>query len=129
MTPQVIVANPRLSDANGQVAIQRGPLVYCLEQMDQPNVPSLHDVVFVLGRNPGQEFQPEFRRDTLGGVVVLHHAGAVVRNPTANAPLYQLFSLSALRSTSPVPVTLIPYYAWANREPTAMQVWMPYVQR
>jgi len=129
MTPQVIVANPRLADDNGRVAIQRGPLVYCLEQMDQPKVPSLNDVAVVISRNPGQEFQPEFRRDMLGGVVVLHHAGAVVNNPTANEPLYQLFTRAMQRSTRPAALTLIPYYAWANREPTAMQVWMSYVQR
>lgn len=128
MTPQVIVANSQLADDNGRVAIQRGPLVYCMEQLDQPGVTSLNKVSVILGQTPGQEFRPEFRRDLLGGVVVLHHAGAVVDNP-GNEPLYQFFTLATQRSTRPAALTLIPYYTWANREPTAMQVWMQYSQR
>jgi DUF1680 family protein len=129
MTPQVVVANPRATENYGRVALQRGPLVYCLEQMDQPNVTALNDVAVVLGKDPGRDFQPEFRKDLLGGVVVLHHAGAMLDTPTATQPLYQLFKRMELRGTRPAALTFIPYYAWANREPAAMQVWVPYLQR
>lgn len=128
MTPQVIVANPRLADDSGRVAIQRGPLVYCMELLDQPGVGSIHDVAAVVDREPGKEFRPEFRRDLLGGIVVLRHTGALYDKPLAGEPLYQLFSSGVRRASHEVSLTLIPYYAWSNREPTAMEVWIPYIQ-
>jgi DUF1680 family protein len=127
MTPKVLTANPQLADDSGRVAIQRGPLVYCLEQLDQKGVPSLNDVAVVLGRNPGSEFRPEFRGDLLGGIVVLHHEGAVTQNNLSEQPLYQLFQPASLR-TRPAELTFIPYYAWANREPSPMQLWVRYIQ-
>ena len=41
--PQVVEANPRVADDSGRVAIQRGPLIYCLEEIDQPGGISLND--------------------------------------------------------------------------------------
>jgi DUF1680 family protein len=46
MTPQVVTANPRLQDNRGRVAVQRGPLVYCIEQLDQPGVGSLTNLTW-----------------------------------------------------------------------------------
>jgi uncharacterized protein len=129
MTPQVLSANPQLADDSGRVAIQRGPLVYCLEQLDQKGVASLSDVAVVLGRNPGSEFRPEFQRDLLGGITVLRHEGALTQKKLSEEPLYQLFEPLSQQSTHPTTLTLIPYYAWANREPSAMQLWIRYIQR
>lgn len=129
MTPQVIVANPRLADDNGRVAIQRGPLVYCLEQLDQPGVASLYDIAVVVGQARGNEFRAEMQKDLLGGIVVLKHTGAVYETPLARQPLYQLFAKGTQRASHPVSLTMIPYYAWSNREPTAMEVWIPYIHR
>src|SRR5215469_4786711 len=72
----VIKANPRVADDTGRVAIQRGPLIYCLEEIDQPSGIALSDVAVNLRRYPAEQFQPEFRSDLLGGMVVLHHTGA-----------------------------------------------------
>jgi DUF1680 family protein len=129
MAPQVVLANPRLADDAGRVAIQRGPLVYCVEQIDQPGVTSLYDIAVVLGSDPGKEFRTELRKDLLGGVVTLKHTGAVYETPLAQEPLYQVFSKGSKRGRRPVSLTMIPYYAWANREPTPMQVWIPYIQQ
>lgn len=128
MNPQAVVANPRLTDDAGRVAIQRGPLVYCVEQMDQPGVSSLYDVAVVIGKDPGKEFRAELQKDLLGGVMVLKHNGAVYDKPLSQQPLYEPIS-KAQRSTHQVPLTFIPYYAWSNREPTPMQVWMPYIHQ
>jgi DUF1680 family protein len=129
MTSQVIVSNPQVAENNGRVAIQRGPLVYCLEQIDQPGVKSLNDVAVVLSKSPGQEFRPEFRQNLLGGVMVLHHTGAAYQKTLAEQSLYQTFLRSTQRRTRPATLTFIPYYAWSNREPTSMQVWVPYIER
>jgi uncharacterized protein len=124
MTPQVVRANPRVQDNRGRVAIQRGPLVYCIEQLDQPGVASLTDLALTVGREQGKEFRIEVRKNLLGGIVVLQHPGVYFDKPLSQEPLYQLSEKAAVNVGRAVSLTLIPYYAWANREPSAMQVWV-----
>ncbi|HTZ84076.1 MAG TPA: beta-L-arabinofuranosidase domain-containing protein [Candidatus Acidoferrales bacterium] len=121
VVPQVIEANPRVADDTGRVALQRGPLIYCLEEIDQPGGISLADVAVNPERRPSDAFEPEFRSDLLGGMVVLHHTGAVYERGAAEKSLYSHYSRNT--STRKVPLTFIPYYAWANRQATFMQVW------
>ena len=121
VVPQVIEANPRVADDTGRVAIQRGPLIYCLEEIDQPGGISLSDVAVNPGRQPAEQFQTEFRNDLLGGMVVLHHSGAVYERGASEKALYSHYGREA--RTQKVPLTFIPYYAWANRQATSMQVW------
>ena len=120
VVPQVIEANPRVADDTGRVAIQRGPLIYCLEEIDQPSGILLSDVAVNPGRRPAEEFMPEFRKDLLGGMVVLHHTGAVYERGSEKA-LYARYGGES--KTRKVPLTFIPYYAWANRQASFMQVW------
>ncbi len=122
MAPRMTVSNPRVQDDRGRVAVERGPLVYCVEQLDQPGVASLADLALTSGT--GKEFRLEMRKEMLGGVVVLQHPGVYFDKPLSNEPLYQSAERSAARSGRAVTVSLIPYYAWANREPSAMQVWV-----
>jgi DUF1680 family protein len=122
VVPQVIAANPRVADDSGRVAIQRGPLIYCLEEIDQPSGISLSDVALNPGRRPAEQFQTEFKNDLLGGMVVLHHTGAVYQRGAAEKLLYSRYGGDSLR-TQKTPLTFIPYYAWANRQATSMQVW------
>jgi uncharacterized protein len=124
MTPQVIEANPHVVEDAGRVAVQRGPLVYCLEQLDQPSGTALADVALDLGRKPTGEFRSEFKPDLLGGVVVLEHPGASFEFSRAHDALYSRYTADTPKN-KPVALTFIPYYAWANREATAMQVWTP----
>jgi DUF1680 family protein len=127
MKPQLIVANPRVPEGTGKVAIERGPLVYCMEAIDQKGIESLYDVSLPLGVDPSRGFVSEFHPDLLGGVTVLKHRGAVLATPSARQPLYgPLASRKPGRETE---LTFIPYYAFANRQPTAMQVWMQYHHR
>jgi uncharacterized protein len=119
--PQVIEANPRVADDTGRVAIQRGPLIYCLEELDQPSGVALSDVAVNPGRHPAEQFQTEFKNDLLGGMVVLHHTGAVYEHGSSVKPLYARYDREA--ATRKVALTFIPYYAWANRQATSMQVW------
>jgi uncharacterized protein len=121
VVPQVIEANPRVADDTGRVAIQRGPLIYCLEEVDQPSGVSLSDVAVNAGRHPAEQFQSEFKSDLLGGMVVLHHSGAMYERGAAENALYSRYGREA--ATRKVPLTFIPYYAWANRQATSMQVW------
>ena len=93
--PQVIEANPRVADDTGRVAIQRGPLIYCLEEIDQPSGVSLSDVAVNPGRHPAEQFQTEFKSDLLGGMVVLHHTGAVYERGPSEKTLYSRYSREA----------------------------------
>ena len=90
-----VLAHPEVADNVGHVAIQRGPIVYCAEWKD--NRGRALDLVLA----DDMRLTAEYRKDLLGGVTVV--AG---RNPNGE------------------PLTLIPYYAWANREPGPMQVWL-----
>jgi uncharacterized protein len=122
MVPQVLEANAEVVENNGRVAVQRGPLVYCMEQIDQGEGVALKNVALSAGKDSSNGFEEAFEKDLLGGVLVLRHPGAVYEESADRSGLY--FSHHAPpRKSRPVRLTLIPYYAWANRAQTPMQVW------
>ena len=127
MKPQVIQANPQVVEDFGRVAVQRGPLVYCLEQMDQQEGVVLHDVSLDLRKSGGSSFREEFAKDLLGGVLVLKHPGAANAEPAGTKGLYRRYS-TGVPNTRGIELKFIPYYAWANRAETAMQVWTPFLK-
>jgi len=122
---QLMAANPRVADDIGKVAAQRGPLIYCLEGIDQPDAASLLDVTLAPPGLFDRGFTEELRKDLLGGVLVLHRAGRVASVPLSDEPLYRPAAEASLRVMREVVLTFIPYYAFANREPTPMVVWVP----
>ena len=124
MTPQVIEANPRVVDDYGRVAVQRGPLVYCLEQLDQPEGVGLFDVSVDVRPERSSNFEEEFQNDLLGGVMVLKHRGAITDKSASSETLYQRYTAKKAEIRQ-VELRFIPYYAWANRAATPMQVWTP----
>jgi len=114
MPVERIEAHPAVGVNCGRIALQRGPLVYCLEEVD--NGPHLHDIA--LPRDT--MLRAEFDEDLLGGVVVI--SGEALRRDTSDwdSKLYQ----PAPSATKSVPFKAIPYYAWANRTPGEMLVWI-----
>jgi hypothetical protein len=101
---RMVVANPKVRDDKGRMAIERGPMVYCAEWPDCDGGRVL-DLLF----DPKDEWKAEFEKGFFGGVCVLHgKAGSITHPPAA-----------------PKPVKLIPYYLWANRGPGEMSVWLP----
>jgi len=127
MQPQLLESNAQVIENNGRVAVQRGPLVYCLEQIDQPDGVALKDVALNLGTKANTQFHEEFQKELLGGVLVLRHAGAAYGESAEQRRLYFRYSSEPRKSKS-VSLTFIPYYAWANRTATPMQVWTPLSQ-
>jgi len=125
MEPQLTESNARVVENTGRVAVQRGPLVYCLEELDQPEGTSLKDVSIRAGSKTSSDgFSESFEKDLLGGVMVLKHEGTASKPSTARSSLY--FSPDApASSSSKVELKFIPYYAWSNRRPTPMMVWTP----
>jgi len=70
-------------------------------------------------------YTPEVQDGALGHILVLKHEGEGFVRPSEDEPLYYLGQISNRKAVK-VPVTLIPYYAWANRGEDAMQVWLPF---
>jgi DUF1680 family protein len=118
MPPRFTEPHPRIESTRGTVAIERGPLVYCIEQVDQPSV----DVVDVQvdTRVPLSE---TWRDDVLGGVVTVEGHGTVADTSDWDTVLYRPLGSPPTTDRS-VPLTAIPYFAWANRAPSAMRVWI-----
>lgn len=124
MTTRLLRANPAVADDLGRVAFQRGPIVYCMESLDQSAGSAKKDLSAFSTQIQGQ-VKTHWDGILLEGVVLIEHPGTVTQD-RENA-LY----LSAKTSLGPViPTTLrfIPYYAWANRDPSEMQVWVPYIR-
>ncbi len=119
ITERLTVSNPRVRENLGKVAVERGPLVYAMEGIDQPAGASLFD--WSLDRQG--KFTSEWAPAMLGGITVLRHPATRPTADAASQPLYQTLAPSA--STVPGTVTLIPYYTFHNREITPMQVWIP----
>ncbi len=97
VTPHFVASHPRVKENRGKMAIMRGPLVYCLEGVDNPAID-----IFRTTLRRQQELRDEYNPDLLGGVWV-------VKGHTINGTEF----------------TAIPFYAWANRSVSPMRVWMP----
>lgn len=107
-------ANEKVVYNFGKVAIQRGPLVYCVEETDQTT-----DVWKYTLTKEGQ-FRYVFEADLLGGVGAIY-ADAQLPETAHTDALYQEYRTPQFKETQ---VKLIPYYAWANRTSENMEVWI-----
>lgn len=124
MSTNLLKANPAVVEDRERVAFQRGPIVYCMEHLDQPgheNEMTLTGYTAHLGGETVSRFDPLL----LNGVMVLEHPGSINSAP-ADRRLYFSAAETEKAEEGPVTLRLIPYYAWANRAPAAMQVWVPY---
>jgi len=115
---QLIEAHPSVEELRNQVAVQRGPIVYCLESPDLPEGVRCSEVVI-----PSSiKLEPVHKEDLLGGIMVLEGKARVVRQGDWTGRLYR----ELLRDKpQTIPIRLIPYYAWSNRGLSEMTVWMP----
>jgi DUF1680 family protein len=115
LTPRVVGADPRIDAVRGCVALERGPLVYAVEQQDNmADVDDLH----LLPEAPIAARPTEL----LDGVTVLSAQG---RAGTGHRPGWSYLPEAGDSTGDEVEVVAVPYYAWANREIGAMRVWLP----
>ncbi len=115
MEPRLMEAHPQVEADRWQVAIQRGPILYCLEGCDQP-VPLYRMAI----RSSGM-LEARWEPSLLNGVMVVEgDALAMPAETEWSETLYR-----PLQPHQPVRFRAIPYYAWDNREPCPMRVWMP----
>jgi len=121
MDGQLIAAHPLIEPTRGSVAIMRGPLVYCLEQVDQD--PSVDIIKVQLDES--QPLQAEWDGNLLGGVMVIHAVGYVIDTAPWAGTLYRPLDAVEDLPRQQVRLKAIPYHLWGNRGPDAMRVWIP----
>lgn len=95
-----IRAHEKVQEDQGRVALMRGPIIYCLEAVDHPDI-NISDLILP----PDAVLEAQHRPDLLGGVTVLR--GEALADGQRETPM-----------------TAVPYYAWANRTKGAMTVWI-----
>ncbi len=118
MPIRAVWAHPAVRSLHGQVAIERGPLVYCLEGIDQLGIAL--DRIEVEPEAILSKFTIEYREDLLGGINMLHGEANLVDENSWKGKLYGFRKPSA-RS---IEIRAIPYYAWDNRASGEMRVWL-----
>jgi len=122
--PRLVTADPRVEEARNQVAVMRGPVLYCVESPDLPagvDLPSvflpsdvqLSPVVGLAGVNA-----------SLARSTVALRGRALHRSDPRGGDLYRPVSSETFKA---IDLQLIPYFAWANRGQSAMSVWLPVV--
>jgi hypothetical protein len=118
MPPVRLYANPGVIDDAGRVALKRGPLVYCVEEADNPGGRAQR---FRLPRDA--QLRAE-HHDAFDGIVALR-AEAIAVDESEFRDLYR----TSPPKEGPSPLTAIPYFLWANRQQGSMVVWIPEAAR
>ncbi len=103
-----VVAHDAVADDRGRVALERGPVLFCAEGVDNDNR------VFELVLPDAAALGFEFRRDMLNAVVAITGSAVAVSKDGAGKTV-----------ETPRRFLAVPYYAWANRGPGQMLVWLP----
>ncbi|MBS1681833.1 MAG: glycoside hydrolase family 127 protein [Bacteroidetes bacterium] len=109
MLAKRVVANSKVSDDIGKIALQRGPLIYCGEWVD--NRGEVANLIFPDGAKLTTENKP----DLLGGIISIH---AIIPQLTVSKDKESV-------STKLWDFAAIPYYTWANRGEGTMKIWFP----
>ena len=116
MPVRIIEAHPLVEESRGQVAVQRGPIIYCMESQDLYGT-DIDDIIIPLNTR----FSPV--ETTIVGSRMKALDGEVTIRPQKSweGTLYR----DATTTTKHKKIRLIPYYAWGNRGKSEMTVWMP----
>ena len=118
MPVRTVVANPRVSDDRGRIAVERGPLVYCAEGADNEGINPHH---LLLGKVDNGKWTVE--------------SGYAIENKEGDGKTFQVTAITAPAqeasitsdgrlAAKDVTVRLIPYYAWNHRGAGRMDVWL-----
>lgn len=119
MRVRTMVAHPFVEEATNQVAVMRGPVVYCLESADLPAGVRIDEVHLPEGIG----WQEEAGTGIFADWVLLRGEAVRIPSPVPAGELYA--ELPDVDDRAPVHVRLVPYGRWANRGPGEMSVWLP----
>jgi len=117
---RTIRSHPLVMENSGRVALFHGPLLYCVESVDNPDVE-----IRTVGLAKSGKFDVRFEPDLLGGVNAIGFVG-VSAAPQGDweGLLYCDSQIQMPFDFEPVELRAIPYFAWANRQAGRMQVWL-----
>jgi hypothetical protein len=116
------LAHPAVDAVRDAVAIERGPVVYCLESTDQPDGVDLNRVELLVDA----PLTEDLRNDFLGESVVVATARGVLRDDSGWAATgWATLGEQPAPSGTAVRLTAIPYRLWANRGPSVMRTFVP----
>ena len=118
MPVQAVYAHPSVRQMQGRAALQRGPLVYCLEGVDHAGA-ELERIS--IDPSTLNQFEAVHDAGLLNGVTVLKGEGEMLTDDGWDGLLYRNNTPS---SRKPVQITAVPYYAWDNRDAGEMRVWV-----
>ncbi|WP_084696360.1 glycoside hydrolase family 127 protein [Maribacter thermophilus] len=118
METKFIEGHPRIEEVRNQVALKRGPVVYCIESADLPKGTDITDVYL----SSDLKFSPSYKPDFLGGVTTLD-GDILIRNDKTNG----MYSVVEQPKFTTYSTHLIPYYAWSNRGQGEMSVFLPII--
>jgi DUF1680 family protein len=117
MEAQLIEANPLVEEVHNQVAIKRGPVVYCIESADIPAGRHIFDYVIPVKT----QFKPKEISISDSKLCALEGKVKLSQNESWEGQLYRPVKIKK----ETVSLQLIPYYAWGNRGKGDMSVWLP----
>lgn len=117
METKLVEANPLVEETRNQIAVKRGPLVYCLESIDL-NDNKLFNIAIPADIN----LKPVTTQIGNSNIVSLEGEALVTGNGSWKDQLYREVSKMEPAKTT---IKLVPYYAWGNRGHTDMSVWLP----
>ena len=120
MDIRLVEGHPRIEEVRNQVAIKRGPIVYCMESPDLPEETSILDVYL----DANADLEVQHRTDFLGGVSTIK-GQVLIRSDKGNG-MYRSIKKPSWESYS---TQFVPYFAWSNRGLAEMTVFLPVVWR
>lgn len=116
MEAKLVEANPLVEENRNQVAVKRGPVVYCLESVDMPN-----QNIFNVFVPSSINLKPQSLKIDGAEVMSLEGEAKLVENKDWTNVLYR--EVSSNNQTAKI--RLVPYFAWGNRGHSEMSVWLP----
>jgi DUF1680 family protein len=120
MSVRFVEADERIDAVRGCVALERGPLVYAVEQVDLPAGVQVDDLRLDTATGATAEYRP----DLLGGVTVVSARGRAGNHVAGEWPYRSAENRDTSTGTD-VAVIAVPYFAWANRGIGPMRIWLP----
>ncbi|SHI30140.1 glycoside hydrolase family 127 protein [Aquimarina spongiae] len=114
----LVEGHPRIEEVRNQLAIKRGPIVYCIESPDLPQNTRILDVYI----KSNQDLHLYHRMDFLGGVTTIE--GEILIRSDRSEDMYKVIKQPQWKSFK---TQFVPYFAWSNRGEAEMTVFMPVI--
>ena len=118
MEATFVEGHPRIEEVRNQVAVKRGPVVYCIESPDLPENTNILDV-YIAGDS---KLKAEYHSDLLGGVTTI--SGELLIRENNGEGMYRKVQKPSWKSYK---ANFVPYYSWSNRGQAEMTVFIPVV--